>query len=234
VASRLEAQLRAAASVRALEGSTFGRIGGRPMGMYTAVSNPDQWLSTFGVDVEEIDQFELVRRAGLVSDSRVRAGREWIEQRAAKVHYDGKQLTPELLERQLRSYHAMQELIEEWNLDFSGIKGQPELTTHFATMDVTEAFLNEPYDWEGAKAPHVLLDRGRHGRGADDAAAQGHQRHAGAVRRRTPLPCRPRHLGPLQLRSARHLVRGPQRRPRREHAGGVKRRGSALAAGCGV
>jgi L-fucose isomerase len=155
VASRLEAQLRAAASVRALEGSTFGRIGGRPMGMYTAVSNPDQWLSTFGVDVEEIDQFELVRRAGLVSDSRVRAGREWIEQRAAKVHYDGKQLTPELLERQLRSYHAMQELIEEWNLDFSGIKGQPELTTHFATMDVTEAFLNDPYDWEGAKAPHV-------------------------------------------------------------------------------
>jgi L-fucose/D-arabinose isomerase len=155
VASRLEAQVRAAASVHALEGSTFGRIGGRPMGMYTAVSNPDQWLSTFGVDVEEIDQFELVRRAGLVSDSRVRAGREWIEQRAAKVHYDGKQLTPELLERQLRSYHAMQELIAEWNLDFSGIKGQPELTTHFATMDVTEAFLNDPYDWEGPKAPHV-------------------------------------------------------------------------------
>jgi L-fucose isomerase len=46
-------------------------------------------------------------------------------------------------------------LIDEWNLDFSGIKGQPELTTHFATMDITEAFLNDPYDWEGPKATHV-------------------------------------------------------------------------------
>ena len=49
----------------------------------------------------------------------------------------------------------MRELIDEWKLDFSGIKGQPELTTHFATMDVTEAFLNDPYDWDGPKPTHV-------------------------------------------------------------------------------
>jgi L-fucose isomerase len=71
------------------------------------------------------------------------------------VHYDGRLLTPELLGRQVRSYYAMRELIDEWNLDFSGIKGQPELTTHFATMDVAEAFLNDPYDWEGPKPTHV-------------------------------------------------------------------------------
>jgi L-fucose/D-arabinose isomerase len=64
-------------------------------------------------------------------------------------------LTPEKLERQIRSYYAMRGLIEEWNLDFSGIKAQPELTNHFATMDVTEAFLNDPYDWDGPKEPHV-------------------------------------------------------------------------------
>ena len=155
VAARLEAQVRAAGVVSALDGSTFGRIGGRPMGMYTAVANPDQWIATFGIDVEEIDQYELVRRAELVEPSRVRAAREWIERRAASVRNDGRQLTPELLERQLRTYHAMRELIEEWNLDFTGIKGQPELTTHYTTMDVAEAFLNDPYDWEGPKAPHV-------------------------------------------------------------------------------
>ena len=48
---------------RRLRGSTFGRIGGRPMGMYTAVANTDQWIEQFGIDVEEIDQWELVRRA---------------------------------------------------------------------------------------------------------------------------------------------------------------------------
>ncbi|GAA3850867.1 L-fucose/L-arabinose isomerase family protein [Streptomyces sedi] len=155
VVTRILTQVRAAAAVQGLRGSTFGRIGGRPMGMYTAVANPDQWMSQFGVDVEEIDQWEIVRRADNADPARVRAGREWIERHAAGVHYDGKQLTPELLERQIRSYYAMRELIDEWNLDFSGIKGQPELTTHFCTMDVAEAFLNDPYDWEGPKATHV-------------------------------------------------------------------------------
>ncbi|MDQ3795838.1 MAG: L-fucose/L-arabinose isomerase family protein [Actinomycetota bacterium] len=155
VLERLEIHVRAAKAVNSLQGSTFGRIGGRPMGMYTAVSNTDQWMAKFGVDVEEIDQWELVRRSEEVEGGKVRAAREWLEEHAAGVHYDGDQLTPELLERQIRSYYVMRELIEEWNLDFSGIKGQPELTTHFATMDITEAFLNDPYDWDGPKEVHV-------------------------------------------------------------------------------
>jgi len=155
VAARVLDWTKAGGAVGGLRGKTFGRIGGRPMGMYTAVANPDQWISQFGVDVEEIDQWEIVRRAAEVDPGRVRAGRLWLERHAAGVHYDGKQLTPELLERQVASYHAVCELIDEWKLDFSGIKGQPELTTHFATMDVTEAFLNDPYDWEGRKAVHV-------------------------------------------------------------------------------
>ena len=155
VLARLEASARAARAVSSLRGSTFGRIGGRPMGMYTAVANPDQWMEKFGVDVEEIDQWELVRRSEAVDGGRVRAAREWLEERAAGVHYDGDRLTPEKLERQIRTYHAMRELIDEWSLDFSGIKGQPELTTHFCTMDIAEAFLNDPYDWDGPKEPHV-------------------------------------------------------------------------------
>jgi len=65
--------------------------------------------------------------------------------------YDGKQLTRETLGRQVRSYYAVRRLINEWRLDFCGIKAQPELTNNFCTMDVTEAFLNDPYDWDGPK-----------------------------------------------------------------------------------
>jgi L-fucose isomerase len=153
--ARLEQNVRAGMAVNALRGSTYGRIGGRSMGMYTAVGRTDEWMAKFGIDVEEIDQWEVVRRAERVEASRARAGREWIERHAAGVHYDGGQLTPELLERQVRSYHAVRELIDEWELDFCGIKGQPELTNNFVTMNVAEAFLNDPYDWEGPKAPHV-------------------------------------------------------------------------------
>jgi L-fucose isomerase len=155
VLDRVESFVRAGAAVRRLSGSTFGRIGGRPMGMYTAVANDEQWLSQFGVDVEEIDQWEIVRRAEEVDETRVVRAREWLERHTGGVHYDGERLTPELLERQIRSYHVMRALIEERSLAFSGIKAQPELTENFATMDVTEAFLNDPYDWEGEKQPHV-------------------------------------------------------------------------------
>jgi L-fucose/D-arabinose isomerase len=155
VLERLVGLARAAAAVRGLEGSTFGRIGGRPMGMYTAVSSPDQWMTQFGVDVEEIDQFELVRRAEAVNGTTARQAREWLEERVARVHYDGRQLTPELLERQLRTYVAMRELVSDLRLDFCGIKGQPELTDHFCTMDIAEALLNDPYDWDGNKASIV-------------------------------------------------------------------------------
>jgi L-fucose/D-arabinose isomerase len=144
----------AAAAVARLRGSTFGRIGGRPMGMNTAVANTDQWQRQFGIDVEEIDQWEIVRRAEAAPASEKVKAREWLETHA-HVHYDGKKLTPALLDRQIGSYLAMRSLIDEWNLDFTGIKGQPELTQYFATMDIAEAFLNDPYDWNGPKEPHV-------------------------------------------------------------------------------
>jgi len=155
VVARLDGLARAASAVSQLRGSTFGRVGGRPMGMYTAVSSSDQWMTQFGIDVEEIDQFELVRRAEAADPVEARRGRTWLEERVAGVHYDGVRLTPELLERQLRVYMAMRDLIEERNLDFCGIKGQPELTDHYCTMDVAEALLNDPYDWNGARAPVV-------------------------------------------------------------------------------
>jgi L-fucose isomerase len=155
VAAKLDALARAAEALRSLEGSTFGRIGGRSMGMYTAVGRTDEWMRRFGIDVEEVDQWEVVRRSEAVPASRAEAGREWLERHAAGVHYDGERLTPEILERQVRSYHALQDIIAEWHIDFLGIKGQPELTNNFATADIAEAFLNDPYDWEGDKAPCI-------------------------------------------------------------------------------
>ncbi len=155
VAQRLGQLVRAAHAVRSLEGCTFGRIGGRSMGMYTAVGRTDEWMRRFGIDVEEVDQWEVVRRSELVPARQAQSAREWLEKHAAGVHYDGQRLTPEVLERQVRSYYALRDIIAEGHLDFCGIKGQPELTNHFATTDVAEAFLNDPYDWDGPKEPFI-------------------------------------------------------------------------------
>jgi L-fucose/D-arabinose isomerase len=155
VATRFGHLVGAAHAVRSLEGATFARIGGRSMGMYTAVARTDEWMRRFGIDVEEVDQWEVVRRSASVPASAAAAGREWLEKYSAGVHYDGNRLTPEILERQVRSYYALREIIAEGNIDFCGVKGQPELTNNFATADIAEAFLNDPYDWDGPKEPII-------------------------------------------------------------------------------
>jgi L-fucose isomerase len=147
--------LRPAVVRNRLRGEVYGVIGGRSMGMYTAVPALEVWRRDFGIDIEHVDQFEIVRRAAGVPDGRADAGIAWLQRHGATVHYDGEKLTPELLRRQIKAYHAVRELVDEWRLDFCGIKGQPEMTTHFVTMDVAEAFLNDPYDWEGPHDPIV-------------------------------------------------------------------------------
>lgn len=155
VLRKVLAFIRAASAINRLKGETFGLFGGRPMGMYTAVANTDQWMREFGIDVEHIDQSEIIRRAWLASEDEVEYAFQWLSQKVGKIHYDGKQLTPEKLKLQIRSYIAVREMAKELKLNFLGIKAQPELTDHFVTMDVTEAFLNDPYDWNGPKEPIV-------------------------------------------------------------------------------
>lgn len=155
VYGKVHSFVRAAEAVSRLRGQTFGLVGGRPMGMYTATADPASWLATFGVDVEHIDQGEIVRLAAEVPSAKVESAFTWLEEHIGHIHYDGQQLTPEKLKTQIRATYAMKRLIEDYRLDFSGIKAQPELTNHFCTMDVTEAFLNDPYDWDGPHEPHV-------------------------------------------------------------------------------
>ena len=147
--------IRAAGALAHLRGETYGLFGGRPLGMYTAVANLDQWQTIFGVDVEHVEQYDLVRYAEKVDEGRVEKALKWLESTVGEIKYNGKALTPEKLKKQIRSYHAARQIIEEKQLDFVGFKAHGDLTDYFVTMDVCEAFLNDPYDWEGAHDPIV-------------------------------------------------------------------------------
>lgn len=155
VLSKVMAFLKAASAVKQLRGQTFGNFGGRPLGMYTAVANLDQWQSLFGIDVENIEQEDIVRYGSRADASRVENALKWLEKHVGSIKYDGKGLTPELLKLQIRSYYGLRRIIEERNLDFVGIKAHGDLTETYATMDVAEAFLNDPYDWDGPHEPVV-------------------------------------------------------------------------------
>jgi len=147
--------IKAAAAVKQLKGQTYGLFGGRPLGMYTAVSNLDQWQKMFGLDVEHVEQEDVVRYSRQADAAKVNRALIWLEKYVGEIKYDGKALTPEKLKLQIRSYYAYRTIIDERGLDFVGTKAHGDLTDTFVTLDVAEAFLNDPYDWDGPHEPIV-------------------------------------------------------------------------------
>ena len=162
VFGRLRSQITAVAAARRLRGLTYCLIGGRSLGIDTTAIDPAQWMKQFGIDVDHVDQFELVRRAEieLAGGSRVTPAFDYLETTIGRIHWtppDAQfRLTRDLLRRQLAMYYAAVDLIEEFKYDLCGIKGQRELTEHFATADVAEAFLNDPYGPDGAPKPSIV------------------------------------------------------------------------------
>ena len=147
--------IKAAGALKQLKGQTYGLFGGRPLGMYTAVSNPDQWQSMFGLDVEHIEQEDIVRYAMKADSRKVDNALKWLEKHVGHIAYDGKGLTPEKLKLQIRSYYAFRQIIGERGLDLVGTKAHGDLNDTFVTMDIAEAFLNDPYDWDGPHEPII-------------------------------------------------------------------------------
>lgn len=147
--------IRAACAVNRLRGLTYGNFGGRPMGMYTTVANLAQWQRMFGIDVENVEQYDIVTYGNKVDQAKVTNARKWLEERVGNIAYNDSNFTPEKLETQIRSYYALREIIKERGLDFIGIKAHGDLTDWYVTMDLAEAFLNDPYDWDGPHDPIV-------------------------------------------------------------------------------
>jgi L-fucose isomerase len=162
VFARLRAQLRAVAAARRLRGLTYCLVGGRSLGIDTTVIDPAQWAKQFGIDVDHVDQMELVRRANLELERgrRVAPALDYLKKHVGRIHWTAAdaafRLTEDLLRRQLAMYYAALDLIDEFKYDLIGIKGQRELTEHFATADVAEAFLNDPYGPDGTPKPSIV------------------------------------------------------------------------------
>jgi len=142
---------RACAVVNGLKGSVYGMFGGRSMGMYTGVAEQSVWMKKFGVDCEHIDEMEILRNAELVDKDRIERAFGWLTENIGEINYNGAGLTPEKLHFQIACYLATKDMIKERELDFIGIKCQPEMGNYFITQCLTQAFSNDFYDMEGDK-----------------------------------------------------------------------------------
>jgi L-fucose isomerase len=147
---------RCAMTVTELKGQKFGLIGGRSLGMYSAVVSMQDWQKKFGVDVDHLDQSEILRIAEEIPDDQVEKAYSWLVKNVGKIEFDGDRLTPEKLKKQIRHYEATKRIIREHGYDFIGVKCHYEMSRHHCTQCLTAAFCNDPYDWDGPKEPVVM------------------------------------------------------------------------------
>jgi L-fucose isomerase len=147
---------RCARVVSRLNGQKYGMIGGRSLGMYSAVVSMQDWQQKFGVDIEHVDQSEIVRIAETIPEEQVDKAFNWLNDNVGKINYDDKRLTPEKLKTQIRHYEATRQIIAKNNFDFVGVKCHYEMSRHYCTQCLGAAFFNDPYDWNGPKETTVF------------------------------------------------------------------------------
>lgn len=147
---------RCAKVVSRLNGQKYGLIGGRSLGMYSAVVDMQDWQRIFGVDVDHMDQSEILRLAEEVPEEQVAKAFDWLTKNVGAINYDEKQFTPEKLKTQIRHYEALKRIVKENGYDFMGVKCHYEMSRHHCTECIAAAFMNDPYDWDGSKEPTVF------------------------------------------------------------------------------
>jgi L-fucose isomerase len=73
-------------------------------------------------------------------------------ERLGQVSTEGK-AAPQHVQAQIRQYLALRGMIEDFSLDFLSIKCHYDLSEYLVTACLAIMFLNDPYDWNGPKAP---------------------------------------------------------------------------------
>ncbi len=153
---RTQASASADEVIEKLHGQIYGEVGGRSIQIVTAEADPLQWSKIFGIDTQPIGQMEIVRKANemiswsdginskivKIKDERVLKAFNFLVEHVASINYQGN-FTEDKLKYQIACYYATQDIIKENNLDFIGIKCQPEMSSYHVTQCLTQAFSND-------------------------------------------------------------------------------------------
>jgi L-fucose/D-arabinose isomerase len=104
----------------------------------------------FGVDIETVDQLDIVDAAEALDSMTVSKHVDWLKSNLKEVRFNDR-FTPRNLERQVRSYLATIQLIQQYGFDFVGVKCQTELSDGYVSQCVSHMLMNSDVDMNGKK-----------------------------------------------------------------------------------
>ncbi|HEY8241194.1 MAG TPA: hypothetical protein VIH35_07100, partial [Kiritimatiellia bacterium] len=150
-----------------LRGMIYGAVGPRSMQMWNKISEAD-FLTVFGIAREGFDGLRLLKMTEKVPEAKARAAMNFLVRHGMDIQLGRdpvKQLTKDMVLFQMKAYHALLELKEQFGLDFVGVQDQLDWIEHYPTTDLTLGILNNKLRPDGDGQTIVASTE------ADDGAA---------------------------------------------------------------
>lgn len=152
---RAKTLLDAACAVGMLKGNVLGVGGGRCMGMLTAVCDPNEVRRKFGVEIESFEQMAVIERAEQIDEARVEHFFNWM-----KETFGGFVASRSVINKQIRLYLALKDIIAENEYSFVASKCMPEMLGTYTSFCLAHSILGDAQDDQGAKPRTVFACEG--------------------------------------------------------------------------
>ena len=146
VRQELAVRVLGGAAATRLRGQTYGLMGSRSLGMYTAAVDSNEWRRRWGLEVESWDQLEAIKKAKSLPDSAVDRHLAWSRQEFGAIL-----VSEEVMRAALKLYVASKEIIGRNRFDFVSVRFLPETPETYTTFCYTIALLNDTSDAEDDK-----------------------------------------------------------------------------------
>ncbi|MBD3307565.1 hypothetical protein GF339_14110 [candidate division KSB3 bacterium] len=134
----IAAFITGAACARALQGQRLCVVGGRVMGMYTTMVDIMQIKNLFGVEIEHIDTVRVYLAAEQLSPDAVAECRDWLAQTFGNIL-----ITDERLDKSIRLYLALKQILEADGYRLAAIKCQEEMINCYSSFCLATSLLND-------------------------------------------------------------------------------------------
>jgi len=129
---------RASHEKNRLNMSTLGAFGGRGMGQTCGVADPSQWMRMFGIDIDTRDTTELIQLATSFTKDDVEQARKEIQ-----VYFVERVPDSPVVERSIRLYLAIRELVNKEGWEFYTIQSFPGLGDDYSASCLAQSMMLE-------------------------------------------------------------------------------------------
>lgn len=153
--ARVKMLLDGACAAMGLRGQILGIGGGRSMGMMTAVCDPNEVRTRFGVEMDSFEQLEVIESAEAISDELAQPFLDWM-----KSTFGEFVAKDDVLIKQIKLYFALNEMCEERGYDFVAVRCLPELPALYTTFCLAHAIMGDAQDASGAKDRFIFSCEG--------------------------------------------------------------------------